>query len=386
MKKKIKVWLQYPWKFPDSPYYKYLIDDPPENVEYLNVKKQKGVITNKKRLGLSNFLKRIIRELIKKMRIPLVNAHETKQKKGYDLIHCAHCLSKNNFPWVADVESLWQLYVSGQKTKAATKNIRRILSGKNCKRIILWTKRTEREFNETFPEIKNKTTIIYPALPLPKSHRKKHKGINLLFVGRSFYEKGGLDAVRAIDFLTKKYNNVRAVVISEIPKEILEKYSANKKINFFGLMPKEELEKIYSNTDIFIYPGYTDTFGFGILECMSWGIPVISVEGAIKKDSKKELIQNGITGFLINKPETLKLGKIKFVWKQAISLSEIERKENPEIINGMIEKAEELIKNKKLREKMSKNCPDEIKNGKFSIKERNRKLKKIYEEALSRNF
>jgi len=31
---------------------------------------------------------------------------------------------------------------------------------------------------------------------------------------------------------------------------------------------------------------------------------------------------------------------------------------------------------------MAQRCIEEIKNGKFSIKERNKKLKKIYEEAL----
>ncbi len=35
----MKVYLQYPWKFPDSPYYKYLIDSLPDGIEYLNVKK-----------------------------------------------------------------------------------------------------------------------------------------------------------------------------------------------------------------------------------------------------------------------------------------------------------------------------------------------------------
>ncbi len=35
----MKIYLQYPWRFPDSPYYKYLIDNPPEGIEYINVKK-----------------------------------------------------------------------------------------------------------------------------------------------------------------------------------------------------------------------------------------------------------------------------------------------------------------------------------------------------------
>ena len=56
MDKKIKVYLQYPWKFPDSPYYKYLIQDCPKEIEYCNIEKQKGVITRKKFFLFSNFL------------------------------------------------------------------------------------------------------------------------------------------------------------------------------------------------------------------------------------------------------------------------------------------------------------------------------------------
>jgi len=48
MKKPIKVYLQYPWKFPDSPYYKYLIESPPKGISFQNIQKQKGVITNKR--------------------------------------------------------------------------------------------------------------------------------------------------------------------------------------------------------------------------------------------------------------------------------------------------------------------------------------------------
>jgi len=42
MKKKIKIYLQYPWKFPDSPYYKYLLKNPPKNVSFEGAKKQMG--------------------------------------------------------------------------------------------------------------------------------------------------------------------------------------------------------------------------------------------------------------------------------------------------------------------------------------------------------
>ena len=113
----IKVYLQYPWKFPDSPYYKYLINNPPKEIEYLNVQKQEGVITNKRFFWFSNFLKRNIRKWINFFKFSIPNAHLSPDGE-YDLIHCAHCLSKNNKSWVADTEGVWQFYI-GEKTKRA---------------------------------------------------------------------------------------------------------------------------------------------------------------------------------------------------------------------------------------------------------------------------
>ena len=55
--------------------------------------------------------------------------------------------------------------------------------------------------------------------------------------------------------------------------------------------------------------------------------------------------------------------------------------EEPKIIYS-IRLTEELIKNKKLRKKMSDKCIYEIREGKFSIQERDRKMKRIYEEAF----
>ena len=104
--KEITVYLQYPWRFPDSPYYKYLIENPPRGVKFLNAAKQKGVITNKRKFWISNFLKRNIRRGLNKLNLAIPNAH-LSPKGDYDLIHCAHCLSKNeDKPWVADIEML----------------------------------------------------------------------------------------------------------------------------------------------------------------------------------------------------------------------------------------------------------------------------------------
>jgi len=364
--KKIKVYLQYPWKFPDSPYYKYLVDDPPEKIEYLNIQKQKGVIINKRFFWFSNFLKRNIRRFVNLFELSLPNAH-LSPKRDYDLIHCCHCLSKNkDMPWIADIESEWQLYV-GKKTKKVKNKIREILLKKNCKKIMPWTNATAREIIKEFPEIENKIEVVYPAIPLPKIKRKKHKGINLLFVARYFYEKGGVHALKVIDKLTKNHKNVNGIMVSEVPESIKQKYSKNERIKFYDLMPQKELfQEIMTISDVFIYPGYSDSFGFSFLESLSIGIPIVSIDSF----NRKEIITNNKTGFIIK--------NYGIKWNKNIPIL---NKEDL-MIEEMVRKTELLIKNKKLREKMSENCINEIKNGKFSIERRNRQLKKIYGGAL----
>jgi glycosyltransferase involved in cell wall biosynthesis len=361
---KIKVYLQYPWKFPDSPYYKYLIKDSPKNIEFLNTQKQKGVITSKKFFWFSNFLKKWIRKSLRIFYPAMLNSHKSPEG-NYDLIHCAHCLSKNkNKPWVADFEAYWQFWVSTKKTKRGLKKVKKILKRKNCKRILPWTEKIEKELLEFFPEIKEKIELVRPAVPLKIKSKKIGKEITLIFSGRYFFQKGGLHALEAIDQLTKKFPNIGGIINSEIPIEIKRKYSKNKKISFYGLMPQEKLFDLYKKANILIYPGYTDSFGFAYLEAMSFGIPIITIDGW----SRKELVSEGKTGFVIERPE-------KFSWDKIENIEQ-------EIIKKIIDKASLLIKDKGLLNEMSKNCIKEISFGKFSIKERNKKLKKIYGEAL----
>ena len=170
--KNIKVYLQYPWKFPDSPYYKYLIDSPPEGIEFQNSKKQKGVITNKRFFWFSNFIKRNIRRFATKLKLSIPNAHLTKTKEEYDLIHCAHCLSKNkNKPWVADIEGIFSLMISWNNSKKAKDKVKKILLRDNCKKILAWTEATKKDLIKNFPEIKDKVEVVYKSHCLRKENQ-----------------------------------------------------------------------------------------------------------------------------------------------------------------------------------------------------------------------
>jgi glycosyltransferase involved in cell wall biosynthesis len=368
--KKIKIYLQYPWRFPDSPYYKYLIKNPPKNIEFLNVENQQGAMTSIKKFWLSNFLKRNIRRYFSKFNAGIVNSHLTKTDKQYDLIQCAHCLSLNDSPWVADFECGWQ-YLIGKDNKRIRQRATKLILNKNCKCILAWTEKTKNELLEFLPEIKNKVRVVYPAVPSQTIRKIKHKEINLVYVARYFDQKGGYHALEVMKRLITKYDNVRGIIVSTVPQKIIDENKNNSKLKFYPLMSQKEVfEKVYSVADISIYPAYADSFGFGILEAMSFGIPIISVDGY----SRKELITNGKTGFVVDYPEGIK-NQYDFGWKSIDFFGE-------QVIEDMTNKAALMINDKNLIKRMSQNCIKEIAIGKFSIKERNKKLEKIYCEAV----
>lgn len=369
-KNKIKIYLQKPWRFSeDSPYYKHLLEHPPNGIEYINPKKF-DFAQSKNKIKILNFAKQNLRKLIRKFSPSLPNTHHTKNAEKYDLIHCTRCLSKNKKPWVADIEFVGQFWISRPNEKYPYKEIvRNYLLSPYCKKILAWTEWTKKGILEQFPEIKEKVEVVYPAIPTQKFEKIKTGKTILLFVSRRFYFKGGLYAIEVMDRIIKKNKNVEGWIVSDTPEEVIKKYSKNKKIKFLGLKSQKELfEKIYPAADILIYPSFTDTFGFAILEAMSSGLPVISVEG----HSRKDLIEDGKNGFVVKTG----LGDI-ISMNMLITLSGKEK-----IINELCEKTSRIIKNKRLREKMSKECIKVIKEGKFSIRSRNNKIRKIYLEAM----
>lgn len=373
--KKIKVFLQYPWKVSDSQYYKNMINYPPAGVEYLANIDSFGMIINKRNLWISNLMKKIIRNSITLFKLPIINAYLTKSKENFDLIHCAHCISKNtDKPWVADFEKIWQFFISSNPTPYSIQRVREILARKNCKKVIAWTIPAKNEISKMFPEVNGKIEVVTYALPLRGNKKKKHRGINLLFVGRYFYSKGGMMAVEVFDSLTKKYKNVSATVISNVPENIKKKFESNKKIKFLDLMPQKRLfEEIYPLADIFVYPGFSDTFGFAFTEAMSFGIPIITVDGF----ARKEIVGN--CGLVI-KNNGISWGH----WTREWGADEKPILNNEEeMTKNLYKTTEKLILNKKMRDKISKECINAIKFGRFSIKKRNSKLKRIYKEAVA---
>ena len=122
-------------------------------------------------------------------------------------------------------------------------------------------------------------------------------GITLLFAGRISRDKN-------LDFLFKVYEQLSAqrsdinlVIVGDGPErtELIERNSDNPRILFTGKLANELLPDLYANSDLFIFPSTTDTFGMAVLEALSCGTPcIVSDVGG-----PQELVEDGKSGFVL---------------------------------------------------------------------------------------
>jgi glycosyltransferase involved in cell wall biosynthesis len=310
-----------------------------------------------------------------------------------DLIFSAHNLVySEKKPWIVmpefvgdlcpiiyDVKHLW-LYKS---------LIEKVLSSKWCKKIMPYLCINKMTLFKSLncERFKDKIEVVNLAVP-PKNFKKEYgkDKISLLFLGtahksnipKSFEERGGIELLEAFKILNKRYNNLQLLIRAAVPSYVHNKYLqvlAEKNVKIFEqVLSMEEWEHIMKNVDIFLFPGYIEP-ALTILDAMSYELPVVATNWR----GNCEMVKNGETGFLIRPPFGLRpdlplpyeLKKILFA-----------RGPDMRVIKELVEKTSILIEDEKLRRRMGNAGRREIEAGKFSIKRRNEKLKKIFDEAI----
>ena len=97
-----------------------------------------------------------------------------------------------------------------------------------------------------------------------------------LFVGRVSYEKN-IDAFLKLDIPGTK------VVCGVGPLEAALK-ARYPQVRWMGVLPRDELAKIYAAADVFVFPSRSETFGLVMLEAMATGTPVAAypVDGPLE--------------------------------------------------------------------------------------------------------
>jgi glycosyltransferase involved in cell wall biosynthesis len=228
--------------------------------------------------------------------------------------------------------------------------------------------------------------VHFGMRPKDLTKKKLDDKVTLLFVGSAnpynalnFEEKGGVEVIEAFLELHKKYDRVELVLRSWVPPEIRAKYGGNPDIKILdSLLSKEALARLYLSSEISLFPAHLN-LGMVILEAMSYELPVI----ARRIYDVPEAVEDMRTGLLLDPLPTVPY----YMWNGAPNSFDrnfiaIVRKYRSQLVSQIVEKASLLIEDTPLRKRLGRQARALIEEGKFSIKNRNMKLKRIFDEAV----
>ena len=132
-----------------------------------------------------------------------------------------------------------------------------------------------------------------------------------LYVGRVAVEKN-VEAFLELDLPGSKW----VVGTGPALEGIRARYQ---KVNYLGLLEREELAKVYAAADVFVFPSKTDTFGLVLLEAMACGLPV----AAYPVTGPRDVIADSKAGVLNEDLRTACLEALKLRREDALARAQL---------------------------------------------------------------
>ena len=382
-----RIYLEPIWKM--HSFYEELMRYPPQGYEFVTRQTSTEMIA--KAISKINFLSSLQYPLYKIAPLNLIKSYLERFKslpEGIDLTYSVGRLIFRKEPWIIDLEYVSIPVGHGKHLNRYKNLIEKAFASGYCKKILCWYEAARKTVlsNLDCTEFEHKMEVI------PFSARKRDfikyfndDKVKLLFVGSAnlpgeFEIKGGAEVVETFLHLNRKYDNLELVIRSDMPRNMKDKCKQFSNIKVIdGIIPWEQLEQEFKTADIFLLPAH-NTPWMVFLDAMSYELPVVTIDAW----ANSEIIDNGKTGLLAQKSDKLQYYTESFLpnwdtsqFRRAIKTAD------PEVVDGLVEKTSILIENKELRRKMGKAGRWEIEQGKFSVKRRNEKLKRIFDEATA---
>ena len=277
--------------------------------------------------------------------------------------------------WVMDVEHVNSFvgFRPGSHFGKAKRSIEKLLSSQHCKKIMPWSNAAKLSIINGLDctGFENKLEAVYPTMAPMKVRREKHDGFTITYVGMNFYNKGGKELLEAFRLLRQKYDAKLTIVV---PKEYWKPQDG---VEFVEPGPREMVYDIYKRSDVFAMPSYHDSYGMVYIEAMNFGLPIV----ATKLFAIPEIVGNA--GILIKPPVSYYNEKQQFAWSSWIDFTKFIRDNNfPRAVDDLHKALKSLADSSSLRNRLGRAGRKRIESGPVSIKARNKKLKRIYEEAI----
>lgn len=367
---------------------KQMIDHPPENYRFVIPDKIiKKSFTN---FLINSKLIKFLYRLLLKGRVNTSRIYESVFSAdipaNVDLVFSSGRVLDVEKPWILEI--LDNPYcMTGYDFNLFIRELPRLeekLTRSSCKRIIVVNESSMALMEKYFSKEVLKKTVLLRAGIKGEGITKKEidNTFNILFLGSvanpdDFYLKGGLESLECFRLLSKD-QDISMTLRCKVPEEVKKEYAHLRNLNIIeGELSMEDLEELYRKADILLSPAHHYVL-MSSLEAMSHGLPIIALDTWGVRDYLNEKFA------IIIKPSTKIKGYSSKEYPTNVRRPDFVRdikNKDTTVIDALIRAISLLKDNPKLRRRMSLNAQKEIKK-KFSLEERNIKLKNIFDKAL----
>ena len=219
--------------------------------------------------------------------------------RGADVVHLTAVYSSPTIPTLAICKALnkpvvwsprgalqrWQAS-SRPRVKRAWENICNSLCDQA--RVAIHAT-SEKELNASVLRLKRVSAVVIPngvekAAKAKGRSKEKGKSLQLLYLGRLNRIKGIenlLMAVQKVDFSVRLsiYGDSSNGYSGDL-RALTERLGIGQRVKFHGHVTGEEKARCFAESDVFIMPSFSESFGMATAEALSHGIPVIVSKGA----------------------------------------------------------------------------------------------------------
>jgi len=197
---------------------------------------------------------------------------------------------------------------------------------------------TKHQLNQLL-SVKNATIIPFGCTIPEVRTEPRTKTNEILFVGRLVERKGIEYLIKAFSKVISKYNSYTLRIVGDGPIKnsllsLTKSLGLKSKVIFAGFVSKHELIESYKKAAAFVLPaivdskGDTEGLGVVLIEAINYGVPVIASNvGGIP-----DIVKDKITGILVPEKDS----------------------------NALSEAMMNLLENKELRQKLTKNATEHI--------------------------
>ena len=239
--------------------------------------------------------------------------------------------------------------------------------------------------------INGKTIILHPPQELlcteeevKQKYLNIHQCIEILFVGRMFYRKGGKMIVEALEKCLPAETKFHLTIVSSFQEDnglymedseytlaLKEKLENTSWITWIKSLPNSEVLKLCKKAHVGCLPTLQDTYGYSTLEMQACGCPVITTNVRACPEINSEEC-----GWIVPI-------KIDNIGGEAILFNREDRKEREEeIVNGLVRVFNDIFENPDKIEEKALNARKRIVK-EHSLEEYEKKLNALYRKAIN---